>query len=135
MEKKQDRQYAEMLGAAARRISEIDIAERCRFAGVEYDGMKKEIALESFGRKSVISLPECTCNPPLHIWQHLSILQYLMEVGPDGSLETWGSLADLPEGGHVRGASFDREVDAFISRRLGAHSADEIMRAVGEPRR
>lgn len=129
MDDRENRQYAEMLRAAAVRIGGIDIGTKCSFAGVGYDEQNREITLESFGRRSVISLPACACSPALHIWQHLSILQYLMEVGPDESLEVWGSLADLPEGGHVRGASFDREVDGFISRRLGAHSFDEIIKA------
>ncbi|MCR4895075.1 MAG: DUF3786 domain-containing protein [Eubacteriales bacterium] len=127
---KENRQYSEMLRAAAERIGGIDIAAKCAYAGAEYDAVKKEITVESFGVGSVISLPSCTCFPPLHIWQHLSILQYLEAVGPGESLEIWGSLADLPEGGHVRGASFDREVDGFISRRLGLHTPGEIIKAV-----
>lgn len=131
MEKREDRQFLEMLAAAAKRISETDIAEKCSYAGVGWDGERKQISLESFGIRSVISLPECTADPPMHIWQHLAILHYLCEVGPSPSLEAWGSMADLRDGGAVRGSSFDREVDRMVSMRLGKHSSGHIIKAVG----
>ncbi|MBO4360746.1 MAG: DUF3786 domain-containing protein [Eubacteriaceae bacterium] len=131
MSEKEDRQYREMLAAAAKRMAQVDVPRQCAYAGVAYDSERNEITVESFGTVSVIKLPECTCDPPLHIWQHLSIFQYLEAAAPAASQQSWGSLADLPEGGHVRGLSFDREVDRMVSARLGKHSAEVIAEAAG----
>ena len=129
MEKREDRQFTQMLSAAAKRIARTDIAEKCRYALVSWDEGKRQISIESFGAKSVISLPGCTADPPLHIWQHLAILHYLCEVESSVCLEAWTGLGELRDGAAARGASFSAEVDRMASK-LGEHSQKAIKDAV-----
>ena len=53
-------------------------------------------------------------------------VQYLEAA--DGCLPTdnWISMADLSEGGMVRGAGFDREIDNMIADRLGKYLPKHI---------
>ena len=63
------------------------------------------------------------------MWQHLTVLQYLSAA--DGALpsEEWIAMAELPEGGLIRGASFDREIDDMIAEEIGCHSSEQITEA------
>ena len=125
---KENRQYDEMLSAARRRMEGTDWERTAALSGAVFDPEKGEIRFESLGKAVTLKTGDLTVDPPLHIWHHLSVLQYLEAadgVKPSGR---WTGLSSHPDGGGVRGASFDREI-AALSSEIGRHPEDVILRA------
>ena len=104
----------------------MDILEVAKHSGMVYDHASGQISFQSFGEKTIIDTSTFRAVAPIEMWQHLAILQYLETA--DGSCPTncWISMADLSEGGMVRGASFDREIDNIIANRLGKYLPENI---------
>ena len=125
----ENRQYDEMLAAAARRLRGADPGTLAERAGLEWDGRCLEAT--SFGQRVRIDADAFRATPQIDMWHHLALLQYL--AGADGSLPTrrWIGIAELPEGGLVRGASFDREVDRLVAAGLGGCDMQALRRACG----
>ena len=127
MDKAQNRQYEEMLAANLERLAGIDLKAAAERAGLVWDG--DGIVAVSFGQSVRLDGALLRPTPEIDMWQHLAMLQYL--CGADGSLPTdrWIGLGTLPEGGMVRGASFDREIDWLIAARLGRCAPGVVRRA------
>ncbi|MDO4865119.1 MAG: DUF3786 domain-containing protein [Clostridia bacterium] len=122
-------QYEAFLAAAVERLTTLDptgVAER---AGIEYLPDADAWRFESFGSKLVVRRKDYRVEPPLDMWHHLSILQYLS--GADGRKpgERWLGLGKLPNGGLIRGASFDREIDALLARELTTQDTEALRAA------
>lgn len=124
-----NRQYREMLNAAVRRMQDVDLLAAAARSGLRCDPATERVTLETFGRVTHIDAATLLPDPPVEMWLHLAILQYL--ESSDGSLPTerWIGMADLSEGGLARGTSFDREIDALIANRLGRQSPERIRAA------
>ena len=122
----ENRQYHEMMSAAIHRIKNVAIPEAAKRSGMAYDHASGQLSFQSFGEKIIIDTSTFQATAPIGMWQHLAILQYLEAA--DGCLPTdnWISMADLSEGGMVRGAGFDREIDNIIADRLGKYLPKHI---------
>ena len=127
-----NRQYDEMLAAAVKRMAGLDFRTAAEKAGLDYDASNGSAIIRTLGRISRLNPANCSLTPPLDMWHHLSILQYLEAV--DGSLpsDRWIGMGELAEGGMVRGASFDREIDSLIASRLGCFTPGQIENACAE---
>ena len=123
----ENRQYKEMLAANLRRLEGIDLGAAAARAGLEWDGSGIEGV--SFGRRFRLDGATLRPMPPIDMWQHLAMLQYL--GGADGSLpsDRWIGMGALEEGGRVRGASFDREIDRLVADRLSQCTPESLGRA------
>ena len=124
-----NRQYSEMLTAAIRRINGLDLRTVADKAELEYDAEDGSVSIRTFGRIARLSPVDYSLTPSLDMWHHLSILQYLEAV--DGSMPShhWIGMGELAEGGMVRGASFDREIDNVIAGQLGCFEPARIKAA------
>lgn len=125
----ENRQYHEMLSAAIRRMKDVDIPAAAKRSGMTYDHSSGQIAFLSFGEKTVFDTSTLQAAAPIEMWQHLAILQYLEAADGSRPTDRWISMADLSEGGMVRGASFDREIDNIIADRLGKYPPEHIRAA------
>lgn len=111
-----NRQYDEMLTAAVSRLKAVDITAACKRAGIDYsDG---QIVLDSFGARIMLDTTTWMVEPPIDMWLHLPLLQYLEAVDDALPGDRWIGMAELVEGGLVRGASFDREVDSVLAQKF-----------------
>ena len=126
-EKAENRQYAQMLAASLERLAGVDLKAAAERAGLAWDGAG--IVAVSFGQPVRLDGNTLRPTPEIDMWQHLAMLQYL--CGADGSLpsEGWIGMGALPEGGMVRGASFDGEIDRIIAARLGKCAPEAVRRA------
>lgn len=127
MERPENRQYDEMLAASLRRLEGIDLGTAAERAGFAWDGAGIEGM--SFGQRVRLDGKALRPTPEIDMWQHLVMLQYLCNA--DGSLPTdrWIGMGELDEGGLVRGASFDGEIDRLVATRLGRCSPKAVRRA------
>lgn len=125
----ENRQYQEMLEGARSRMQGMDLFAAAEKAGLAYDREAGHIRLISFGQESLLQVKSLETDPPMEMWHHLAILQYL--EGADGRhpSEVWIGMSDLSDGGLVRGASFDREIDSLIAGRLGKCDPDKVRQA------
>lgn len=123
----ENRQYDEMLAASLRRLEGIDLALAAENAGLVWDGDGVEGV--SFGQRFRLDGKTLRPTPQIDMWRHLAMLQYLYAA--DGKLPTnrWIGMGDLGEGGLVRGASFDAEIDRLIATRLGKCPPEAVRRA------
>ncbi len=114
-----NRQYAELLAAAVknlRRRAPADIAEK---AGIEYDSEAGFFRYVCLGQRVRVDIGSFMPDTPFDMWRHLTSLQYLACADGKEPSDSWISLSDMPEGGLVRGLSFERETERLISERLG----------------
>ena len=125
----ENRQYQEMLDGARRRIRKIDIYEAAALAGLAYDRAAGSITFVTFGSRYRLNTATLETDPPMEMWHHLAVLQYLEGVDRSRPSNVWIGMGDLCDGGLVRGASFDREIDRLIENRLGKLDPDKIMDA------
>jgi len=119
-----NRQYDEMLSAAIARLRSIDLAAAAEAAGMRCD--PPQLTFTSFGQPVALDIADLHAEPAIDMWHHLALLQYLEGAGsatPDGR---WIGLSDLP-GGMIRGASFDREIDARAASGLSG-CGEEVLR-------
>ena len=127
MDYAQNRQYDEMLAANLERLAGIDLKAAAERAGLVWD--EGGIVAVSFGQTVRLDGIALRPTPEIDMWQHLAMLQYLW--GVDGSLpnDRWIGMGDLAEGGMIRGASFDGEIDRLIAARLGKCAPEAVRRA------
>ena len=116
---RENRQYTEMLAAAAARLADRRPEDIARRAGVDWDAGRREFSFMTLGQPVGIRWPDCAGDVPLEMWHHLTVLQYLAEADGSPLTDTWISLREFREGGMVRGSSFDAENDWFVRRKLG----------------
>ena len=117
-------QYEELMAAAVARLREREPGEIAARAGLELSGT--DIAMDSFGQRLRVNAATFAIDPALEMWHVLCLLQYLASVDGSHPTDEWIALANLPEGGVSRGASFDREIDGLIAERLGKHAPEDI---------
>ena len=129
MQRDKNRQYSELLSAARKKLEPCQARSIAERAGITYDEELNIWRFKSFGKEMVISCADCSTKTKTNMWQHLTVLQYLSAA--DGALpsEEWIAMAELPEGGLIRGASFDREINAIIAEKIGCHSSEQITEA------
>lgn len=122
-----NRQYTQMLAAVKARAALRDPADIARNAGIQWNGTELEAV--SLGIPVSIRWPELEVSPKLELWHNLGILTYLADADGTEAEGAFLSLCDFPDGGMVRGTSFDRMNDAVIQR-IGRHTPEEIRAAV-----
>lgn len=125
---KPERQYQEMLDAATYRLQHIDLKAAAEKSGLSFG---RRIAIPTFGEQITLDPATFLSDPPIDMWHHLVILQYLETADDSMPSDTWIGMAELREGGLARGASFDREIDVLIADRLGIHPPEAIRQACG----
>ena len=123
---KENRQYYEMMSAAIRRMRNVDIPASAELSGMVFDHSSGLISFLSFGKNAILDASTFKAVIPIGMWQHLAILQYLETADGSRPTERWIGMADLSEGGMVRGASFDREIDNMIAIHLGEYPPRHI---------
>ena len=127
-----NRQYVEMLAAAVARLDGRDPAEIASRAGAEYDPQAGTIGFVTFGRPVRLYVSDWHAEPAQEMWHHVTVLQYLGMAEGGAPSDRWIGMGELSEGGLVRGASFDREIDGVIARELGRFSPETILSACGK---
>ena len=123
------RQYGEMLFAAIERLKAKDARAVAADAGLRLDESGRTFAFRSFGVDVYIDSRDYGAPSDLEMWHHLAILQYLALADGRRPGAAWVGMGDLPGGGLVRGASFDREIDAMIADRLSGCAPEQIAAA------
>ncbi|MBQ8087315.1 MAG: DUF3786 domain-containing protein [Clostridia bacterium] len=121
------RQYAEMLQAAMARLTTLDLKSAAEKAGMRYD--PPYIMGTTFGQTFSINLVDYRVEPELNMWHYLTILQYLESVDGRNPNDVWIGLSDFPNGGAVRGVSFDREIGNLIASGLSACTPERMIDA------
>ena len=116
-----------MLASAVSRLKTIDIAAACERAGI--DCSRGRISLISFGVTVALDTETWAAEPAIDMWLHLPLLQYLERVDNALPGDRWIGMAELSEGGLVRGSSFDREVDSILASRFRDVEPERIIRA------
>lgn len=125
-------QYETFLAAAVDRLATLDPTAVAARAGIEYLPGPDAWRFESFGKALMVRREDYRVEPSLDMWHHLCVLQYL--AGADGSMpgKRWLGLGELPGGGLIRGASFDREIDALLARELTMGDLEALRPAAGD---
>ena len=121
-----NRQYGAMPAAATERLRGRDPVEIASRAGIALEG--GVYRFETFGRAVKLDVGSFAAEPALEMWHHLTVLQYLDSADASRPTDRWIGMDSLADGGMVRGASFNREVDAVIAGRLSPLSEDELRR-------
>lgn len=123
---KYNRQYLQLLSAAKDKLTGMEPTALAHRTGFLWNGSTFET--KTLGTPIQICWPDCEITPPLTMWHHLTILQYM--AGADGTLPTGRdlSLSDFRDGGLVRGGSFDRKNERVL-RAIGKHTPEQIQAA------
>lgn len=122
-----NRQYDQMLSAVKVRAALRNPADIAGKAGILWNGTALEAV--SLGIPVEIRWEDLEITPKLELWHNLGLLTYLADADGTEPEGTFLSLCDFPDGGMVRGTSFDRMNDAVIQR-IGRHTPEEIRAAV-----
>lgn len=126
---KNNRQYSQMLKAAKKKLETLEPLKISRTTGFAWNGESFETS--TLGIPIQIHWPDCEIAPPLDMWHHLTILQYMAGANETPLTGKYASLSDFREGGLARGSSFDRENDRIIAM-IGKYDMAAIQKAVEE---
>ena len=118
-----------MLNSAIDKLRKYTPQQIVEKSNVDFDEEKSEFRFKSLGQDMYLSYPEFDLTPPIDMWYHLTVLQYIDTADGTPLGDSLISLSNFKEGGVVRGTSFDRENNMLISKYIGDKDIDLVKKA------
>ena len=123
-----NRAFMEMRRVARGWLAGRDPEDVARRAGIAYDPVRSEFALNSLGRELRLRWPGCAFEGVCDEWHELLLLHYLHLADGTPPSPGWIGFSELRDG-MVRGGGFDRDSAERLSRMLGECAPEAVERA------